>query len=332
VHFPTAHTEITLGATDTPVALGFQYLDLMYPGSKFILTLRRNVDEWLDSCEWLFENHVSKVKDEHQVEFVRKIHKVLYGGEDFDRGRFRQAYFQHVDRVLKHFKGRDKDLLVMDITSGDGWDKLCPFLNVVTPGIQFPYRNSRPVRSRGGVKRLDFSDEIEAKAPQLAGSNRTEGLIEMIESFPDYTDFNVLEVGSYNGVSTLEFLKRCKSVHIVDFQIRPQLLESTAQYGHRFSFTKMRSVDFLIQWVNENKPKFDLVYLDSNHEFQNTCNEIAWSLKIIRPGGWLCGHDYAFQGVGGMPLNDRGVLRAVQATLGYPDRVFRDTSWAYHVS
>lgn len=334
-HFPVSHVEITRGATDTPIALGFQYLDLMYPGSKFILTVRRNVEEWLDSCEWLFVNHVKKQSDEQRMLFLKKLHHDLYGCEshdDFDRGRFRQAYFQHIDRVTKHFKGRESDLLIMDITAGDGWDKLCPFLNATVPGIQFPYRNTRPVKARGGTKRMDFSDEIESRSPQLVGSNRTEGLIELIESLQDYPNFNVLEVGSYNGVSTVEFLKRCKSVHTVDFQIRPQLLMATAQYGHRFTFTQKRSVDFLIQWVNDKKPKFDLVYLGSNHEFQNTCNEIAWSLKVIRPGGWLCGHDYAFQGVGGLPLNDRGVLRAVQATLGYPDRVFRDTSWIYHVS
>jgi hypothetical protein len=32
-------------------------------------------------------------------------------------------------------------LLVMDICGGEGWEKLCPFLNQPTPEVAFPRRN-----------------------------------------------------------------------------------------------------------------------------------------------------------------------------------------------
>ena len=59
------------------------------------------------------------------------------GNEPIYRRRFRD----HNRSVLDHFKDRPRDLCVMDITAGDGWEKLCGFLDVPVPAAAFPHRN-----------------------------------------------------------------------------------------------------------------------------------------------------------------------------------------------
>jgi Sulfotransferase domain len=138
-HFPRNRELIAAAdaATDTPVAAWYRELDVMYPGSKFILTLRR-LPVWLDSCAALWQSS-SHLFDE----FTREIHRQLYGREDFDRVAFTIAYARHQADVLGHFEGRDEDLLLFDLCGGEGWEVLCPFLGMEVPSTPFPRRNVR---------------------------------------------------------------------------------------------------------------------------------------------------------------------------------------------
>ena len=139
-HFPRSHKDLIAhgGATDTPVAVGFAYLDIMYPGSKFILTVRSDVEAWLDSCEWLWRTYL-----QDQNEFYQKIHRALYDSVGFDREKFRTAYFHHLVEVQRYFAGRHGDLLILDATWGEGWTKLCPFLGLPEPPLPYPHTNQK---------------------------------------------------------------------------------------------------------------------------------------------------------------------------------------------
>jgi cephalosporin hydroxylase len=51
--------------------------------------------------------------------------------------------------------------------------------------------------------------------------------------------------------------------------------------------------------------ELDFVYIDADHSFDAVLNDIlAWK-KVIRPGGWIGGHDY----------NDEGVRKAVHTVF-----------------
>ena len=143
-HFPRSREMIATvdAATDTSVAAWYRELDALYPGSKFILTVRR-LPEWLDSCEALWRTYFDMFD-----EFTASIHRLLYGREDFDRAAFALAYARHRDQVLSDFKGRDRDLLVLDICAGEGWDRLCPFLGIDIPPAEFPCKNTRAALGR----------------------------------------------------------------------------------------------------------------------------------------------------------------------------------------
>lgn len=139
-------------ATDSPVALFYRQLEEQLPKSKFILT-QRDVGAWLDSCQ---HNHVwpgNFVRDKaiRLLPHIRKIlclHRNVFGSEQFQRDVFRKAYENHNDSVIEHFWRKKRDLLVMDICAGDGWEALCDFLGVRVPDVPFPFENV------GKVKRL----------------------------------------------------------------------------------------------------------------------------------------------------------------------------------
>ncbi len=152
---------------DITVAPFFRDLDRAWPGSRFILTTRDKT-AWLKSMhrinlEWrTYANRNFLVKygrrflvdgrelglgalrsvwfrmrHEPQIEFYRVA---TYGGLAFaDERRLGDVYDDHHARVVKYFDGRPQDLLVMNIAAGEGWEKLCPFLNCAAPAAPFPH-------------------------------------------------------------------------------------------------------------------------------------------------------------------------------------------------
>ena len=44
-------------------------------------------------------------------------------------------------KVRHYFARRDSDFLEMNICGGEGWDKLCAFLDLATPATPFPHAN-----------------------------------------------------------------------------------------------------------------------------------------------------------------------------------------------
>jgi hypothetical protein len=114
---------------DPPWSKIYKELDKKYPGNKFILTLRPT-EKWIKSAadyftrpnpmkEWYFGSGIAK------------------GNEDTWIAR----YERHNKEVLEYFKDRPDDLLVMQLTEGESWEKLCPFLHKDFPAIDFPHKN-----------------------------------------------------------------------------------------------------------------------------------------------------------------------------------------------
>jgi hypothetical protein len=132
------------GITDFDAALPgvsaamFPELDADYPGSKFILTTR-GVDGWLKSIERDMRLKQG-VDRKHRAE-REKILTIKYGRTTFDRDAFRTAFHTHEAKVRKYFENRPDDLLVLDVTTSDGWKPLCNFLGVPAPDVPFPYVN-----------------------------------------------------------------------------------------------------------------------------------------------------------------------------------------------
>ncbi|MBI3557093.1 MAG: hypothetical protein HY074_12590 [Deltaproteobacteria bacterium] len=114
-------------ASDLPLPLMFRELDAHFPGSRFILTIR-DAERLATSAE----NHIGGRRLDVE-EFL------FYGVWKFDRQRCLDRYREHSQSVLSYFKNRPEDLLVLDITAGEGWARLCPFLGRAIPDTAFPH-------------------------------------------------------------------------------------------------------------------------------------------------------------------------------------------------
>ena len=124
---------------DWPWPLIYKELDSMFPGSKFILTIRKDDTTWLES-----------LKKHSQRMDPKKPHcrKLAYG-YDFPDGNEKEHlefYQKHNNEVIDYFKDRPNDLLVICWENEDSWEKLCSFVNKPVPGIALPHENKAPTK------------------------------------------------------------------------------------------------------------------------------------------------------------------------------------------
>ena len=124
--------------SDLPIPLLYRKLDKAYPGSKFILTVR-NEEAWLKSVGRLWSADYNPQRWTWDVwPFSHKIHRALYGREDFDTHTFLARYRRHNTEVREYFRDRPDDLLVMDVDAGLNWEPLCRFLGTTAPSTPYP--------------------------------------------------------------------------------------------------------------------------------------------------------------------------------------------------
>jgi len=127
--------------TDTPIPSFYRELDKNYPGSKFILTVR-DMDGWLKSCKKQFTRKLADKQNEASINLFLD----LYGCFIFDEEKFIAGYERFINGALQYFRDRPDDLLVLEVTGSDVWDKLCSFLGNPAPGVPFPMANVTQIR------------------------------------------------------------------------------------------------------------------------------------------------------------------------------------------
>ncbi len=137
----------------------YPQLDQAYPNSKFILTVRDEM-EWLKSWErqigtstgdevstrwiWTRPLRIWERKLKRIFEYDTRITHMhsridIFGTYKFNADRCLYVYRLHKKNILEYFRDRPHDLLIMDICGGDGWEKLCLFLGIQDiPKIPFP--------------------------------------------------------------------------------------------------------------------------------------------------------------------------------------------------
>ena len=100
----------------------YKEIDKTFPDSKFILTIR-DKSSFASSYVNCFKDSPWEVKNQKELEEIVSF------------------YDNRNKEILKYFKDAPSKLLIMDITAGDGWNKLCNFLDVPIPEKSFPFRN-----------------------------------------------------------------------------------------------------------------------------------------------------------------------------------------------
>lgn len=121
-------------ASDLPIPIFFKELDRAYPGSKFILTVRDEID-WLRSVRAHFSIQNPFRWEWDVYPFTNTIHREIYGRTDFDALTFLERYRRHNAEVIEYFRTRPDDLLVMREHT---WTALCEFLQKPLPNVDYP--------------------------------------------------------------------------------------------------------------------------------------------------------------------------------------------------
>jgi hypothetical protein len=144
----------------------YPQLDQAYPNSKFILTVR-DEQAWLASWQkqiggtkgnevstrYAWAQPIRRLQAAVREALTGEIRFThlharlsIFGVYTFHAERCLYVYRLHRKNAVDYFKDRPNDFLIMDICAGDGWEQLCPFLEIATiPATPFPSR--RPEKS-----------------------------------------------------------------------------------------------------------------------------------------------------------------------------------------
>ena len=116
----------------------YRELDQRFPGSRFILTLRRDTATYVRSLQGHHEREGIRNKDFVKPPWWDEVFGVEPAEWDYEFSARR--YEKHNRDVLEYFGDRiGKDLLVVCWENGDGWEALSRFLGRRTPKEPFPH-------------------------------------------------------------------------------------------------------------------------------------------------------------------------------------------------
>jgi len=132
---------------DIAIAARWRYLDYYYgPMAKFILTIR-DIDSWIKSSDAHAKGRSGERGKEGVIvgtHLARAEHRYLvYGITYYDEKIFRDVYANFNHEIINHFHGQVDRFLILNICAGDGWEKLCPFLDKPVPDKSFPHSHKR---------------------------------------------------------------------------------------------------------------------------------------------------------------------------------------------
>lgn len=142
----------------------YPQLDQAYPKSKFILTVR-DEQAWLSSwkrqigdstgdeagARWEWSRRLRTILRDVRSAARNDIHVThlhsridIFGTYKFHAERALFVYRLHRKNAVEYFRDRPNDFLIMDITKGDGWETLCPFLELDNiPDVPFPAKRPK---------------------------------------------------------------------------------------------------------------------------------------------------------------------------------------------
>ena len=141
------------------------------------------------------------------------------------------------------------------------------------------------------------------------------GLNDLCEKYIN-EDFTILELGCNEGVSTSLFSYFAKTVISVDLN-KTNSMDTLVSENDNIIFHNTSFEEFL---KTDNDNKYDLIYIDGNHSFEDVNKDIELFKNKVKKGGYLSGHDYNSETV--------GVRLAIENHFPNEEVIlFSDSSW-----
>lgn len=133
----------------------FRHLDLAFPNSKFVLTVRDSAEQWYDSMvkfeSKLFgkQGALPTRADLQNATYVWKgwvweIYKLIWPTPEHDlynKELLMEFYNKYNQSVIDYFKDRPNDLIVVNVAEKGSYSKLMNFLNIESRYSDFPWEN-----------------------------------------------------------------------------------------------------------------------------------------------------------------------------------------------
>ena len=133
----------------------YKLLDIHFPNSKFILTVRDSSEQWYQSLTKFHAKRFGDIKmvsweevkkiDYVSKEWVYKIRQHVYGLTDndtpYDKEKLITYYEKRNQEIIDYFKDRPNDLLVINLSESNTYQKFCQFINVKSDKNTFPWEN-----------------------------------------------------------------------------------------------------------------------------------------------------------------------------------------------
>jgi Sulfotransferase domain len=141
---------------DVPFSLPFtfQILDYAFPGSKFILSMRNNADEWYQSLiRFHLKVHGGKgavpTKEDLQKAKYRyngyawEVNRIIHNtpdNEPYEKEKVIQFYNELNNAAINYFRFR-KNLLIINVKEKNSYQRFCSFLGRKPLYEDFPWLN-----------------------------------------------------------------------------------------------------------------------------------------------------------------------------------------------
>jgi len=163
---------------------------------------------------------------------------------------------------------------------------------------------------------------------KMPSVNRLFGLMDLLEHHEANKEWKVIEIGSYAGASAeliSQYVKEITCCDIWEEYIYPS--ERALNVYQNFKETKERNLNIIErkkksdELANEyDNNTFDMIYIDADHSYESTKNNILKWFNKIKNRGIVCGHDYHMD----------EVKKAVDEIFGFENiKLFKDSSWSY---
>jgi hypothetical protein len=141
---------------DAPFSWPFTFIamDVAFPGSKFILTVRDNPDQWYRSLTKFHGKRMAQeslpTKEDLQNDtycykgWAWEVNQMIYDvseDEPYQKDILINHYEAHNAYVLDYFKYRSKDFLLLNVAEENSYYKLCKFLEQKPLYEKMPWEN-----------------------------------------------------------------------------------------------------------------------------------------------------------------------------------------------
>ena len=143
--------------TDIPTAYFYREILAAYPECKAVHTVRDVESWWKSSVKHDNQDPVGEPSLRRRAfalvnkeaaarvqrhRFKTYLRNYVYGSAVPKEFLYKRKFLEYNERVRADI--RPDRLLVMNVTAGDGWEVLCPFLGVPIPSVPFPHENKLP--------------------------------------------------------------------------------------------------------------------------------------------------------------------------------------------